>query len=137
VSLVFCLCVASSFFFALFITMVDFGDDCSIILAFFAPGNGVNDVSSSWKMDVQLLIVTRFENSNLNPLSKVQLEEGLKDEKALWCPHLSTSTIVKKASESGLICSHQGLCAVTKAYDCFLSNPCFSLYFCSLEIVYI
>jgi hypothetical protein len=39
----------------LFFTMVlNFGDNCSTVLAFFAPGDGVNDGSSSWKMDVWL-----------------------------------------------------------------------------------
>jgi hypothetical protein len=34
--------------------MVNFGDDCSTILAFFAPGNNVDDAFSSWKMEVWL-----------------------------------------------------------------------------------
>jgi hypothetical protein len=34
--------------------MVNFGGNSSIVLAFFAPGNDVNDVSSSLKMDVSL-----------------------------------------------------------------------------------
>jgi hypothetical protein len=34
--------------------MVNFGDNCSTVLAFFAPGIKVNDPLSSWKMDVQL-----------------------------------------------------------------------------------
>jgi hypothetical protein len=46
-------------FFVLFFVFVchhgtEFGDNCSTILAFFAPGNEVNDVSSSWKMEVPL-----------------------------------------------------------------------------------
>jgi hypothetical protein len=35
---------------------VDFGDDCSTVLASIAPGKSVKDGSSSWKMDVQLWI---------------------------------------------------------------------------------
>jgi hypothetical protein len=47
-----CLCVCLSRPFLLLDgTMVNFGDNCSTILAFFAPGNDVNDGSSSWKMD--------------------------------------------------------------------------------------
>jgi hypothetical protein len=34
--------------------MVNFGDDCSTILAFFAPGNDVDEALSSWIMDVRL-----------------------------------------------------------------------------------
>jgi hypothetical protein len=34
--------------------MVNFVDNCSTVLAFFAPGNGVNDGSSSLKMEVSL-----------------------------------------------------------------------------------
>jgi hypothetical protein len=34
--------------------MVDFGGYCSALLAFFAPGNEVNYVSSSWKIEVSL-----------------------------------------------------------------------------------
>jgi hypothetical protein len=41
-------------FFVLDGKMVDFGDYSRIILAFFVPENSVNDVSSSWKMDVWL-----------------------------------------------------------------------------------
>jgi hypothetical protein len=33
---------------------LDFGDCCHTILAFFVPGNDVDDVFSSWKMDVWL-----------------------------------------------------------------------------------
>jgi hypothetical protein len=33
---------------------VDFGDDCSTILAFFAPENDVDEALSSWKMEVSL-----------------------------------------------------------------------------------
>jgi hypothetical protein len=33
---------------------VDFGDCCHTVRGFFAPGNGMNDVSSSWKMEVLL-----------------------------------------------------------------------------------
>jgi hypothetical protein len=33
---------------------VDFGDCCHTVRGFFAPGNGMNDVSSSWKMEVSL-----------------------------------------------------------------------------------
>jgi hypothetical protein len=36
------------------VKMVDFGDNCSTVLAFFAPGNKVNEPLLSWKMDVQL-----------------------------------------------------------------------------------
>jgi hypothetical protein len=46
--------VAVSSFFVFVGEDVDFGDNCSIIRASFAPENGVNDVSSSWKMDVWL-----------------------------------------------------------------------------------
>jgi hypothetical protein len=34
--------------------MVNFGDNCSIVLAFLAPGNDVNDVSFIMEMDVWL-----------------------------------------------------------------------------------
>jgi hypothetical protein len=30
---------------------VDFGDCCHTVRGFFAPGNGMNDVSSSWIME--------------------------------------------------------------------------------------
>jgi hypothetical protein len=43
-------------FFVLLVTIVNFGDNCSFINRFKSPENGVDDVSSSWKMDVQLLI---------------------------------------------------------------------------------
>jgi hypothetical protein len=46
-----CVCLSRRLFFEWQQDM-DFGDDYSTILAFFAPGNGMNDVSSSWKMDV-------------------------------------------------------------------------------------
>ena len=36
----------SSFLFVILVLVLNFGDDCSIILTFFAPGNGVSDVSS-------------------------------------------------------------------------------------------
>jgi hypothetical protein len=49
-----CLCVCRVAFLFLDGKMVNFGDDCSTILAFFAPGNDVNDVSSLLKMDVSL-----------------------------------------------------------------------------------
>jgi hypothetical protein len=39
-------------FLFLLVKMVDFGDCSHTILAFFVPENGMNDVSSSWKMDV-------------------------------------------------------------------------------------
>jgi hypothetical protein len=51
--LVVCVFVAVSSF-VLFVTMVNFGDCSRTVLAFFAPGNDVNDVSSSWKMEVPL-----------------------------------------------------------------------------------
>jgi hypothetical protein len=35
---------------------LDFGDNCSIILTSYAPGNYVDDALSSWKTDVQLWI---------------------------------------------------------------------------------
>jgi hypothetical protein len=34
--------------------MVNFGDDCSTILAFFAPVSDVDEALSSWKMEVLL-----------------------------------------------------------------------------------
>jgi hypothetical protein len=34
--------------------VLNFGDNCSIILTSYAPGNDVDDGYSSWKMDVQL-----------------------------------------------------------------------------------
>jgi hypothetical protein len=34
--------------------MVNFGNNCSTVPAFFAPGNGVNEALSSWKMEVSL-----------------------------------------------------------------------------------
>jgi hypothetical protein len=34
--------------------VLNFGDNCSTILAFFAPGNDVNDGSLLWKMDASL-----------------------------------------------------------------------------------
>jgi hypothetical protein len=46
-------CLSRRFLF-LFVTMVNFGDDCSTILAFFAPGNDVDEALSSWIMDVRL-----------------------------------------------------------------------------------
>jgi hypothetical protein len=33
---------------------VDFGDNCSTILAFFASGNDADEALSSWKMDFLL-----------------------------------------------------------------------------------
>ena len=46
-----CLCRLS---FVLDGKMVNFGDFSHTILTFFAPGESVNEVSSSWKMDVWL-----------------------------------------------------------------------------------
>jgi hypothetical protein len=40
--------------FVLFITMVNFGDDCCFINRFKPAVNEVNGVSSSWKNDVLL-----------------------------------------------------------------------------------
>jgi hypothetical protein len=34
--------------------MVDFGDDCSTIFAFFAPVNDADEALSSWKMEASL-----------------------------------------------------------------------------------
>jgi hypothetical protein len=34
--------------------MVNFEEQCSTVIASFAPENGVNDVASSWKMEVLL-----------------------------------------------------------------------------------
>jgi hypothetical protein len=47
-----CVFVASPFF--EWQEDVDFGDECSTVLAFFAPGNDVNEALSSWKGDVWL-----------------------------------------------------------------------------------
>ena len=80
-------------------------------------------MDGEWQ-DLKIQIWIHFRKFNLKRDWKMKKPSGA---------HLSTSTVVKKASESRLICSHQGLCAVTKAYDCFSSSPCFSLYFCPLE----
>jgi hypothetical protein len=43
--LIFDICVFVPLLFRfLFVTMVNFGDDCSTVLVFFVPGNDVNDV---------------------------------------------------------------------------------------------
>jgi hypothetical protein len=47
-------CVCRVTFFVLDGKMVDFAEHCSILLAFFAPGNDAHDVASSWKMEVLL-----------------------------------------------------------------------------------
>jgi hypothetical protein len=51
-----CVCVFVASLFVLDGKMVDFGDDCSIILTSYAPGNYVDDALPSWKTDVQLWI---------------------------------------------------------------------------------